>query len=281
MGCFHTFRGGQNCFMPNGLFFQHGYGANVPESIQDEGKRLKALVEQCGVGPYAEPKIKMAVYLFGEGMIEPAFKTKGIRSYKPKPNGSTLVVVASIYMGKENWALPLDSYRKVLWANFRQAAMICAEKLGKQKIEIDAARLNEDLSNIENKYLGASSSPSEALAMPVDQYADDEEQRLIVQYRIEGHGRDTDHDKRVGVENLLGEFLEEAELGYCDGGDIGSGTMNVFCFVKPSQEAGKKTIDVLRKNNLLEGATIVETVKGEERVIWPPDFKGDFQLIYR
>jgi hypothetical protein len=57
--------------------------------------------------------------------------------------------------------------------------------------------------------------------------------------------------------------------------------MNVFCFVKPGQDGGKKIIEALRKNNLLEGAVVAETVKGEEAVIWPSDFRGDFQLIYR
>ncbi len=265
--------------MANGLFFQHGYGADVPESIQAAGMHLKSLVEQYGIGPYAKSNVKMAVYLFGEGMVESPFKTKGIRSYKPKQNGATLVAVTSIYMGKENWHLPPDNYRKFLWSSFRQAAKICVEKLEKEKIEIDVEKLEKDLLSIEMEYLIASTAASEMQAMPVDQYADDEEHRLIVQYRIEGHGHGSDHDKRVAVENLLGEFLEEADLGYCDGGDIGSGTMNVFCWVKPGRGVGKKIIELLRKSSLLEGAIIVEDVQGEERVIWPPDFKGEFQLM--
>ena len=73
--------------------------------------------------------------------------------------------------------------------------------------------------------------------------------------------------------------MEEAGLGSCDGGDIGSGAMNIFCLVKPGRNAAKAIIEILRENNFLEGAVIAEGAVGEEKIVWPPDFKGEFQLI--
>ena len=120
--------------------------------------------------------------------------------------------------------------------------------------------------------------------MPVDQYADDEEQRLIVQYRIEGHGRDTDHDKRVAVENLLGEFLEDADLGYCDGGDIGSGTMNVFCEVAAENAVTAcKAIVAKLETAAIEGVVIAflddEDEDAEPNVLYPEGFAGTFSVL--
>jgi hypothetical protein len=45
------------------------------------------------------------------------------------------------------------------------------------------------------------------------------------------HGSTADLDKRVAVEELMNEGLGWTGLGHCDGGDIGSGTMKIFCYV--------------------------------------------------
>lgn len=44
-------------------------------------------------------------------------------------------------------------------------------------------------------------------------------------------GTDTDLDKRYSLQDRMNETLGWTGLGNCDGGSIGSGTMEVCCFV--------------------------------------------------
>ena len=55
--------------------------------------------------------------------------------------------------------------------------------------------------------------------------------RLLIEYKVDGFGAGTDLDKRHAVEDRLNETLGWRGLGICDGGSIGSGTMEVCCFV--------------------------------------------------
>jgi hypothetical protein len=59
----------------------------------------------------------------------------------------------------------------------------------------------------------------------------DDERRLIVEYVIDGMGTPADLEKRHRLEQHLNETLGWTGLGLCDGGSIGSGTMEVCCFV--------------------------------------------------
>jgi hypothetical protein len=59
----------------------------------------------------------------------------------------------------------------------------------------------------------------------------DDERRLIVEYVISGMGTPADLEKRHRLEQCLNETLGWTGLGMCDGGSIGSGTMEVCCFV--------------------------------------------------
>jgi hypothetical protein len=262
-------------------FLESYRGLDIPSGVLAERTRLNVLLMRHCQGPYDKGDTKFGVGLYLEGAIGRPFDFGGIRLECPKVGP----IYGKIYVRKTDWDVPLASYRQFLWTNLESAILACVSKLKKRKAVVEEERLRDELAVVKSEFLrddfksGALDPAVKTEAMPVDNFAKDENDRLIVQYRIEGHGRGSDHDKRVAVENLLGEFLEKADLGYCDGGDIGSGTMNVFCFVKTGQAVGKKIIEVLRKNNLLEGATIAKTVKGEERIIWPPDFKGEFQII--
>lgn len=60
---------------------------------------------------------------------------------------------------------------------------------------------------------------------------DDEHRTLLVEYQIDGWGTDRDLQKRHRLEERLNETLGWTGLGYCDGGSIGSGTMEACCFV--------------------------------------------------
>src|SRR4029077_7288330 len=54
---------------------------------------------------------------------------------------------------------------------------------------------------------------------------------LMIEYPIEGMGTTKDLEKRHALEDRMNETLGWTGLGHCDGGSIGSGTMEVCCFV--------------------------------------------------
>ena len=83
-------------------------------------------------------------------------------------------------------------------------------------------------------------------------------------------------DRRIKVEELMNECLGWRGLGHCDGGDIGSGTTNVFCFVVDAKVAVPRVVEELRANELLQGAVIA--IGEKPSVVWPNDFKGRFEI---
>jgi hypothetical protein len=101
----------------------------------------------------------------------------------------------------------------------------------------------------------------------------------VIQYKIEGHGTTKDLDLRYKVENLMNEGLGWTGLGHCDGGDIGSGTINVFCFVVDVALGGQVIVRELEENELLEHATIALSTEAGDKVLWPKDFVGEFSLL--
>jgi hypothetical protein len=54
---------------------------------------------------------------------------------------------------------------------------------------------------------------------------------LMIEYAVEGTGTGLDADKRHRLEDRMNETLGWTGLGMCDGGSIGSGTMEVCNFV--------------------------------------------------
>lgn len=66
--------------------------------------------------------------------------------------------------------------------------------------------------------------------------------RLIVEHKVEGMGNTNDLDKRYRLESLLKELLGWTGLGDCDGGSMGSGSMEVCCFVV-DYEIAKKVVE--------------------------------------
>ncbi|WPU97635.1 hypothetical protein SNE26_16535 [Mucilaginibacter sp. cycad4] len=59
----------------------------------------------------------------------------------------------------------------------------------------------------------------------------DDHYTLLIEYVIEGMGTPLDVEKRTRLQNKMDEILGWTGLGHCDGGSIGSGTMEVCCFV--------------------------------------------------
>jgi len=101
-------------------------------------------------------------------------------------------------------------------------------------------------------------------------------QRLVIQYRVDGMGELGDLDKRDKVEHLMNECLGWKGLGFCDGCDIGSGTMNVFCFVVDARTAVPHVIGELKDHGLIEGAVVA--IGGRPKVVWPDNYKEKFSL---
>lgn len=59
----------------------------------------------------------------------------------------------------------------------------------------------------------------------------DEHAVLMIEYAVDGFGSPSDLEKRHKLEERMNETLGRTGLGACDGGSIGSGTMEVCCFV--------------------------------------------------
>jgi predicted DNA-binding WGR domain protein len=98
-------------------------------------------------------------------------------------------------------------------------------------------------------------------------------QRLVIQYPVGEMGEVEDLDKR---EELMNECLGWKGLGHCDGGDVGGGTMNVFCFVVDAEKAVPHVVEELKANGLIDGATVVMGQKA--KVVWPKNSKGKLSI---
>ena len=72
---------------------------------------------------------------------------------------------------------------------------------------------------------------SDARSRGFQELDEDDERTLLVEYTIDGMGSAQDVAKRHRLEDKLNEVLGWAGLGHCDGGSIGSGTMEACCFV--------------------------------------------------
>ncbi len=64
---------------------------------------------------------------------------------------------------------------------------------------------------------------------------------LLIEYDVDGMGTAEDLDKRHRLQGRMDETLGWTALGHCDGGSVGSGTMEVCCFVVDF-EAAKQVI---------------------------------------
>jgi predicted DNA-binding WGR domain protein len=65
---------------------------------------------------------------------------------------------------------------------------------------------------------------------------------LIIEYALDSWGSAENADLRHEVESRMNELLGWTGLGNCDGGSIGSGTMEVCCFVVDFETA-KRVIE--------------------------------------
>jgi hypothetical protein len=82
----------------------------------------------------------------------------------------------------------------------------------------------------------------------------DNEYTLLVEYTVEGMGSEDDVEKRHRLQDRMNETLGWTGLGHCDGGSIGSGTMEVCNFVVDF-ELAKKVIEKDLKGTEFENYT--------------------------
>lgn len=85
---------------------------------------------------------------------------------------------------------------------------------------------------------------------------DDKLIELVVQYTYHESEMAAMLKKRHNVEDLMNEWLGWTGNGSCDGGDVGSGTANIFNYVVDVEKATKTIIEELRNNHLLKGVKI-------------------------
>jgi len=84
-----------------------------------------------------------------------------------------------------------------------------------------------------------------------EQYRD-----ITLNYPIIDFGTTDDLSKRHAIESLLDNALGWLGNGHCSGGEIGSGSMSVFCQVLDRENAVRIIKALLTENNLFDDATI-------------------------
>ncbi len=110
------------------------------------------------------------------------------------------------------------------------------EHEGKHTIHFGKLGTNGEMEVIRPKFLKSATS---IIQQKVDSLcsqgfapiAPEEHDILMIEYRVEGMGNAADIDKRHSLEARMNETLGWTGLGACDGGSIGSGTMEVCNFV--------------------------------------------------
>ena len=80
---------------------------------------------------------------------------------------------------------------------------------------------------------------------------------LLIEYAIDGMGNKKDLEKRHALEDRMNETLGWTGLGNCDGGSIGSGKMEVCCFVADFNIAKRVIADDLAGTDFEDFARII------------------------
>lgn len=108
----------------------------------------------------------------------------------------------------------------------------------------------------------------------------EEHVQLILQFKTQDAWGDTgDLDKRHSVEDILNECLGWTGNGHCDGGDIGSGTINAYSFVVDPYLARDAIVVALKHEDLIDGAIIAIDNQDDYKVLWPDDFSSEFSIL--
>ena len=105
---------------------------------------------------------------------------------------------------------------------------------------------------------------------------EDDLQTVLIQYRTATWGDPEDPEKRQAMQDLLDNALGLTGLGHCDGGTIGSETINVCCLVVDAQIAAPVIVQALKEAGQRGGAVIAQELDDGFEVLHPRDFEGEF-----
>ena len=111
------------------------------------------------------------------------------------------------------------------------------------------------------------------------------EQSFTIQVRLDGWGNESDLDLRYDLEEAMEDHLRRHGLGILDGGDIGSGTLNVFIYTTSSKiaELVTRAVSEVECRGLCDRTVIAvwntEDEDGDYEVVWPEGFEGEFSII--
>ena len=108
----------------------------------------------------------------------------------------------------------------------------------------------------------------------------DEEELIefVLQYEYADDQLEEALEKRHQVQEVMDEALGWSGNGHCDGGDIGSVTINIFTFVIDVDKALQTTLEELKNQQLLDGVKIAY-VNDEEDYIQVYPSEGSFNLL--
>jgi hypothetical protein len=125
-----------------------------------------------------------------------------------------------------------------------------------------------------NKKLSEEKDIQQILGKPLQQgfkpIDGDDHAVLQIEYTIEGMGTSQDLKKRHALQDRMDETLGWTGLGNCDGGSIGSGTMEVCCFVVDFQIA-KRVIEAdLKGTKFADYSRIYDESADPPPVLAPP-----------
>ncbi|MBM7648655.1 putative DNA-binding WGR domain protein [Bacillus ectoiniformans] len=145
-----------------------------------------------------------------------------------------------------------------------------------------------DTGEAEERKLSFSQFPSKVMSQlaqeKVDKegydYVDEEELiELVVQFSYEENETNKMLKKRHDVEDLMNECLGWTGNGHCDGGDIGSGTANIYNYVIDPEKAAESILGELANHDLLSDVKIAfEDPEEEEYIVLYP--KGaEFDIL--
>ena len=104
---------------------------------------------------------------------------------------------------------------------------------------------------------------------------------LVIQFRLDVDGiGDLDMlDRRWMVQEFVQGILQESDNGTVDGGDMGGGTANVFCYVRDGDRAVEGIVGELGGMGLTPEKTNIATRRVDTvepfTIVWPPARKGE------
>jgi hypothetical protein len=98
----------------------------------------------------------------------------------------------------------------------------------------------------------------------------DDHATLLIEYPIKGMGTVKDLSKRHALEDRMNETLGWTGLGNCDGGSIGSGTMDVCCLVVDFKIARRVIKEDLQNTTFADYSRIYDERVDPPPVLTPP-----------